>query len=113
MGLGSLIKQGVKGTPKAGVYAGAAIAGVAAANPFQPISEGVQESLTGDPAGIRKAAYGAAVTGIADKHFRTSAQSRTIDNLYERNEYSTIGRNQLYVPNGDIVFGLYNNRLGG
>lgn len=95
------------------IMAGAAIAGVASAHPFQPISEAFQEEVYGDKDAFQKTISAAAVTGLRDAFAHTPAEQEKIAKLYQQSTTNGRQSSRMYGANGSIVFGLYNNRLGG
>lgn len=95
------------------MMAGAATAGVVAAHPFQPVSEAFQEEMYGDKNAFQKTISAAAVTGLRDAFMKTPAEQEKIAKLYQHSTTNGRQSSRMYGANGSIVFGLYNNRLGG
>lgn len=109
---------GFAGKHYKGIIAGAAIAGAVSAHPFREPMAAFQEEMFGDPQAFRTVAKGAMVANI-EGAFRTPQQQRVIDGLHQYPDapeyYDTSGSRQSVnsTVNGNLIFGLYNRRLGG
>lgn len=89
---------------------GAAIgaAGIYSQHPLRPATQAAQEELLGDPNGLRIAAR-AAFSSSMDEHFMTSAERSRLNRVSHSRPSSRMSPG----VDGQIVFGMYNSRLGG
>lgn len=101
-----------------GLIAGAAIAGAISAHPLREPMAAYQEEMFGDPNAFKTVAKGVMVSNI-ENAFRTPQQQRVINGLHQYPDapeyYDSSGSRQSVnaTVNGNLIFGLYNRRLGG
>lgn len=109
MAIGKLIKE-------AGEHPGAllpllaipAILGVHAAHPMRPVTQALQQEIFGDPNGLGTYAKAYVGTAISDQ-WLTGTQQSQLAELNAPQRTTGLGPG----PSGQIVFGMYNSRLGG
>lgn len=100
------------------IVGGAAIAGAVAAHPLRPASQAFQEQVFGDRQAVRKSMVAAVNTGLSDAlmdpYYRRQTEFLSRNYNVGNAGYSYYGSGYISSvanPNGNIVFGLYNDRM--
>lgn len=103
LGIGRVV-SGITKRPKTFI-GGAAVAGMAAANPLEEPSRLAQEELLGTPNAINQMLRGEISANFSDTSYREDVLGR----LRNPSQGRSIGSSASGTP-GEIVFGMYNLR---
>jgi len=105
--VGKAIPTDRMATGTAGIMGVAFLAGMGNADPLKPVFDYYEDVYMGDPDAMSKMAKATVSTHFNDAFEGTNVQSRL-------NELrSPIRRPRDFSPPGELVFGMYNSRIGG